>query len=86
MLPIKEEALKKHKTKSRITDTFPWQDGVFKICLGENDVLVLNYYRNYLKLISVYIQQIISLQSHFKFDHRVSKLLSVEVFSNILKL
>ena len=34
----------------------------------------------------VSIQQFISLKSYFEIDHRVSKLLSVEVFDNISKL
>ena len=36
-------------------------------------------------LFIVSIQQFISLQNYFKIDHRVSKLLSEEVFDNISK-
>ena len=69
--------------------TFPWQHGVFKFCCRGNAVLVLNYHRNFLTIISeivVSIQKFISLESYFKIDPHGSKLLSVEVFDNILKL
>ena len=53
--------------------------------------MVLNCRRNCLNMISeirlrVSVLLFISLQSHFKIDHRISKLLSVEVFSNTSKL
>ena len=73
-----------------MADTFPWQHGMFKHFQGGNAVLVLschgNFLRNLAHLFVAYIQQFISLESYFKIGHRVIKLLSVEVFDNILKL
>ena len=44
---MEEVALKIKKAKSTMSDTFPWQHGVFKSCQGRNAVLVVNCHRNF---------------------------------------
>ena len=77
-----------------MADTFALKHRVFKLCQGGNAVSALNCLRKFSEhdfwiqthLFIVSIQQFIRLQSHFKIDHRVSKLLSVEVVDNSSKL
>ena len=73
-----------------MADTFSWQHEIFKLCQGGYAVLILNCRRNFLnmifeiRLIFSYFRK--NSSSALKIDHRVSKLLSVEVFDKISKL
>ena len=66
---------------------------MLKLCQGDYAVLVSNCHRNFLNMILKLdssfhsLHRIVhQLESDFKIDHSVSKLLSVKVFDNISKL